>query len=72
MAFDRSTRGTSLDGAELFVEPVPLQARCRDCHADFPVIGFRFVCPACDGNSTEIVRGEELVLESVTLEEIES
>jgi len=71
-AFDQSTRGTSLDGAELFVEPVPLQARCRDCQTEFPVIGFRFVCPACEGHSTEILRGEELMLESVTFEEIES
>lgn len=71
IAFGRSTVGTCLHGAELLVEQVPLEARCGDCGTEFAVSGFRFVCPDCGGRTTEVVRGEELMLESVTFEEVE-
>jgi hydrogenase nickel incorporation protein HypA/HybF len=71
LAFGRSTQGTSLECAQLVVETVPLEAHCRDCRTQFPVLQFHFVCPGCGGRATEVVRGEELMLESVTFEEVE-
>jgi len=50
------------------IRPVPLTARCEACAGEFAVVHFRFVCPACGSSETRIVTGEELLLESVTLE----
>jgi hydrogenase nickel incorporation protein HypA/HybF len=68
-AFDRSTEGTSLQGVEFAIVRVPLTARCQSCRVDFMMHNFRFVCPSCGGSAIEVIRGEELMLESVTFEE---
>jgi hydrogenase nickel incorporation protein HypA/HybF len=52
------------------VRNIPLQARCARCERTFPVESFRFVCPHCGDTSVKIVSGEELLLESVTMEEV--
>lgn len=54
--------------AELTIRRVPLTARCAACDDVFAVPHFRFTCPSCHSTDTRIVSGEELVLESVTLE----
>lgn len=68
-AFDRSTDGTQLEGVKFSVSHVPLIARCRNCLVEFQVYSFRFVCPACDDRAVDVIRGEELMLESVTFKE---
>lgn len=69
LAFGRLTDGAPLEGVEFCVERVPLTARCRDCCHEFPVERFRFVCPHCGGLATDVLRGDELILESVSFEE---
>ena len=68
-AFDRATDGTPLAGVDLSICSVPLMARCGNCVVEFRVHGFRFICPACGATEIDIIRGEELMLESVTFEE---
>lgn len=67
MAFEDICHGTPVEGATLHVTPVALLARCPACKADFQVEHFRFVCPRCLASDVQIVRGEELLLESLTL-----
>lgn len=55
-------------GAELVVRPIPLEGRCRACEATFPIDRHRFICPDCGERDVVILRGEELLLESLTLE----
>jgi hydrogenase nickel incorporation protein HypA/HybF len=71
-AFSQLTQGTPVDGAQLSIERVPLEARCTVCEHEFAVCGFRFVCPRCDARDVRTVRGEELMLETLTLVEAES
>lgn len=68
IAYDDMVGGTPLAGAELAIERVPLEARCRNCGREFVVEAYRFECPGCHGTSTSVVRGEGLILESVTME----
>jgi hydrogenase nickel incorporation protein HypA/HybF len=68
-AFGRTTQGTSLEGVEFAVTHVPLIGRCKSCLVELQIRGFRFVCPACGGGAIDVIRGEELMLESVTFEE---
>jgi hydrogenase nickel incorporation protein HypA/HybF len=71
-AFCELTEGTPMEGARLSIERVPLEARCAVCEHEFPVRTFRFVCPHCEARDVWIVRGEELMLETLTLAEAES
>ena len=68
LAFDDLKPGTPLGAARLKIEEVDLEGRCDRCGASFAIEGFRFVCPDCGGTAIEVVRGEELVLESLKIE----
>ncbi len=68
-AFELCTHGTPLDGAALEVEAVPIGAVCRDCAAEGELDGFPLACPACGSLSVDVVRGEELQVESLELTE---
>lgn len=68
-AFDELVGDSLIPGAQLELRVVPIEARCQACSHDFGVKGFRFHCPRCGESRVKILRGEGLVLESVTLEE---
>jgi len=69
LAFELTTAGTSLEGAELRIEDVPAGGRCRACGADSILDGFPLACGACGGMDLEITAGEELLVDSLELEE---
>jgi len=66
--FDVIVEGTPMQGAELEMEQVPLEARCRDCQAEFRVEAFVFECPACAGANTEIIAGRDLSIVDMEVE----
>jgi hydrogenase nickel incorporation protein HypA/HybF len=68
-AFELVTAGTALEGAELVIEPVPATVRCKACQAETEQEAFPFECAACGGWDVEVVQGEELVVDSIDLEE---
>jgi hydrogenase nickel incorporation protein HypA/HybF len=77
-AFKLVTEDTILNEAELEFEEIPLFARCKECdfeggvnydddtslHFSVPVLS----CPEC-GSSVEIVKGNELSVKSLTVED---
>ena len=68
-AFELVSEGTSLEGAELRIEEVPAAGVCRACGAESPLPGFPFACASCGGLDLEVIRGEELLVDSLELEE---
>jgi hydrogenase nickel incorporation protein HypA/HybF len=68
-AFVAATRDTSLDGCRLEMETVGAVARCRRCDAEFAVEQNWFVCPHCATTGGVLVRGDELDLIGVELQE---
>jgi hydrogenase nickel incorporation protein HypA/HybF len=68
-AFELVAQGTAVEGAELAMEEVPAAGVCRSCGAEGSLEGFPFACPACGGLDMEVIRGEELLVESLELEE---
>lgn len=68
-SFELVTRGTLLEGAELELIEIPAAGRCRNCGAepDLPELPFR--CPACGSFDLEVVRGGELSVESVDVDD---
>jgi hydrogenase nickel incorporation protein HypA/HybF len=67
-AFENLSVETELGGARLEMERVPLAIRCETCGSDGEVRRFRFVCPLCGSRSVRVIAGEELFLDSVTME----
>jgi hydrogenase nickel incorporation protein HypA/HybF len=67
LAFEQSTAGTCAQEAALQIERVPLEGRCPACGEEFPILDFKFLCPRCGNRDVAAVRGEELILERLTL-----
>jgi hydrogenase nickel incorporation protein HypA/HybF len=68
-AFGLVTEGTVLDGAELVLEAVPAAGRCRGCGAESVLEGFPLACGRCGGIDLELLAGEELLVDSLELDE---
>ena len=58
-------------GVELEIVEVPAEGRCRDCGVVTVFDGFPLACAACGSLDVEVVRGEELSVESLEVEEPE-
>ena len=67
--FELIAEGTPVEGAELEVEQVPAVGRCRECEAESQFANFPLQCRVCGGFELEILGGEELLVESLELEE---
>jgi hydrogenase nickel incorporation protein HypA/HybF len=68
-AFELLAQGTCLEGAELVMEEIPPAGRCRRCGTEAELGGFPLQCRACDGLDVELLRGEELLVEALEIED---
>jgi hydrogenase nickel incorporation protein HypA/HybF len=68
-AFELVAQGTPAEGAELEIEQVPAIAHCRGCAGEARLEGFPAACTACGALDVEVIGGEELLVESLELEE---
>ena len=68
-AFELTAKGTCVDGAELRIHQVPAAGRCRACGAESALEGFPLMCASCDALDVEVTAGEELLVDSLELEE---
>ena len=68
-SFELVAQGTSVEGAELEIEEIPVMGKCRGCGAESRLESFPLQCAACGGLDLEILQGEELYVESLELEE---
>ena len=59
---------TPAAGAELIIERIALQGRCRDCGDYFAIQDRRFCCPVCGSAGVELIRGRELRVEHMEVE----
>ena len=68
-AFGLVAQGTALDGAELAIAQIPAAGRCRDCGAESLLEDFPLCCARCGGLDVEVFAGEELLVDTLELEE---
>jgi hydrogenase nickel incorporation protein HypA/HybF len=68
-AFELAAEGTEAEGAELIVEHVPARVSCRACGAETEANDFPFGCGRCGGFDVDVVAGDELLVESLELED---
>jgi hydrogenase nickel incorporation protein HypA/HybF len=68
-AFELVAAGTEVEGAELRVEHVPARVRCARCAVESDADEFPLACARCGSVDVDVVAGEELLVESLELEE---
>ncbi|HWK28506.1 MAG TPA: hydrogenase maturation nickel metallochaperone HypA [Solirubrobacter sp.] len=64
--------GTPAQDAELLLEEVPAAGVCRACGAESELPGFPLACARCGSLDVELVRGEELLVDALTMEGVPS
>lgn len=66
-AWPIASAGSMAGDAELRVLELPLRVRCETCGAESEVSINRLLCAACGDWHTQVISGEELLLERVEL-----
>jgi hydrogenase nickel incorporation protein HypA/HybF len=69
--FGMVARESVCEGARLELEVIPAVLRCRACSHEWEIEEPPFWCPQCAGGDVAPVRGEELEVESIEIEEQE-
>ncbi|MFO7543602.1 MAG: hydrogenase maturation nickel metallochaperone HypA [Thiobacillus sp.] len=67
-AFPLAAAGRRMAHAALEFTHAPIQVHCQTCGADTKAAMNRLICGACGDWHTQILSGDELLLESVELE----
>ena len=67
-AFPLAAAGSRMEHAELEFVHAPIRVRCQTCCAETEAAMNRLLCGACGDWHTQVISGDELVLESVELE----
>ena len=66
--FSVISKGTKLEGATLKYIDVPVAIVCDACNSELEPPGVQdFRCPACGSDSTRVVRGKELEIETIEI-----
>jgi hydrogenase nickel incorporation protein HypA/HybF len=62
--------GTRLEGSNLLIEEIPVEIFCERCHAARVLSSTQwFCCPECGTPSAAVVRGKELEVSALEIEE---
>jgi hydrogenase nickel incorporation protein HypA/HybF len=62
-AFDVARLGGIAAESELSIEPAPVRVRCLECDAETDATANRLLCARCGAWHTQLLSGEELVLQ---------
>lgn len=62
-------KDTLLDKADLKIDVVRGEAECRQCHTVFAVPSFGTCCPQCSSYSMNILKGRELRVLNIVVDE---
>jgi hydrogenase nickel incorporation protein HypA/HybF len=67
-AFSLAAAGSAAEHAEMVVVEAPIRVRCQTCGAETEAKANRLLCGACGDWHTQVISGDELILESVELQ----
>lgn len=68
-AFDALKPGTPFESAEMAIHIQPIRVACGGCGETYAPTAFPCACPSCGGQQFRIVEGEDVILQSLELEE---
>ena len=67
-SFALVAEGTAAEGAELAIEEIPAAGRCRRCGTESELPAFPLTCAGCGSWGVDVLRGEELLVDSLECE----
>jgi len=67
--FDIVSKDTAIAGAVLYIDEIPVTARCKSCDNHWTITGPAFSCPGCSSGTIELISGQELDISSIELED---
>ncbi len=67
-AFPVASTGTIAEGAQLSIKTLPVCVRCESCGTESEVEANKLICSACGDWHTQLVSGNELLLDSIEIE----
>jgi hydrogenase nickel incorporation protein HypA/HybF len=70
-ALQVAVKDTMLEGTEFRINRIEPLCECRTCRHLFEPDGFLSRCPECEGADTELIRGNELQIKSLLVEQKE-
>lgn len=68
LAFEAYSQDTAFAGAELEIIDVPATWHCAQCSHEFVADIGIIICPECQGKDIELIKGKDLLLESLEVE----
>ncbi len=69
-SYEVACEGTLLEGSRLIVEEIPVVVFCMACEAETTLASIqRFCCSVCGTPTTQVVRGRELEVVALEIEE---
>ncbi len=68
-SFEMITKETDFDKVELELDAIARTNRCAGCEFEFTVKNGEFACPRCGSPETSFLRGDELEIAYLELEE---
>ncbi|HUE25303.1 MAG TPA: hydrogenase maturation nickel metallochaperone HypA [Solirubrobacteraceae bacterium] len=69
--FEFVARDSVCEGARLNQEVIDARLRCKPCEFEWAIEIPAFRCPECGGSDVEIASGDEFLVESIEVEEVE-
>ena len=70
-ALTMAVRGTLLEGTEFRINRIEPLCQCLSCSHLFTPAGVFSVCPECNAHDTELIKGKELQIKSLLVEQNE-
>ena len=67
--YEAAVQDTPLAGSRLEIQSIDAAARCDVCSLEFPVGDSWFECPRCHSISAQLLRGDELTLASLEIQQ---
>lgn len=67
--YDIISEDTPAYKARLEFDIVPAVIKCNECGRESEIARYRLRCPACDGNKVELIRGREMYIDSMEVED---
>ena len=66
-AYPEAVKDTVLQDAELVIETVPAEARCKTCGEVFNIKEHKAVCPGCGDKDLELLSGREFNIKEIVV-----
>jgi hydrogenase nickel incorporation protein HypA/HybF len=69
LSFELASAGTPVEGARLEIEQVPVVGACAACGRESTLDRFPLACGGCGSLDVAVIRGEELLVDSLELDD---